>query len=125
MPKAVKSVLTIAVVIAAFVGWKMYNKNKSSAAVREQAIALVKAFPQYDENKAYYDEAFDELHGQAFDQAYKMGGRRTSASFDEKAYLTFLIGLYHRKAQADSKPEIADALELYRKMLQLPVVTFQ
>jgi hypothetical protein len=125
MPKAAKSVLSIVVIIAIVLGFKFYNKSKASAAVREQAVALVQAFPEYEANKAYFDDAFDELHGQAFDQAYKMGGRRTSAKFDEDAYLAFLVGLIHRKAKSDGKSEIAESLELYRKILQLPVVSFQ
>jgi hypothetical protein len=122
--KKLKGILVFAVLVAVFIGWKMYDKRKASAAVREQSVQLLHSFPKYDENKAYYDGAFDELHGEAFDQAYKMGGRRTSASFDERTYLAVLVALYQRKAKADGKAELADDLELHRAVLQLPVVEF-
>lgn len=124
MPKAARNGLAIVLVIAAFVGWKMYNKSKDSAAVREQAVQLVQAFPRYDENKDYYDASFDELHEEAFDQAYKVGGRRSSAKFDDTTYLAVLVALYQRKARVDGKTELAEAFELHRKALQLPPVQF-
>ncbi|MEX2169739.1 MAG: hypothetical protein WD851_10540 [Pirellulales bacterium] len=124
MSKLLSCIVPIAVLIAAVLGWKFYNKNQASDAVREQAVVLVQAFPGYEENKAYYDSAFDELHDKAFDGAYNMGGRRTSSSFDEEQYLTFLIGLFHRKAIADDKNDIAKALASYRQTLGLPIVEF-
>lgn len=124
MGKSLSRIIPIALIIAAVVGWKMYNKNQASDAVRKEAVLLVQAFPSYEENKGYFDSAFDELHDQAFDQAYKIGGRHTSSSFDEKNYLAFLVGLYHRKATNDGKADIAEALEQYRKLLDLPVVQF-
>jgi hypothetical protein len=125
LAKAFKGIVSIAVVIAVVVGFKLYNKSKASAAVREQAFVLLQSFPQYEENKEYYDSAFDELHGKAFDHAYRLGGRRSSAAFDEEGYLAVLIALYQRRATEDGRPQIGDALDLYRKTLDLPVVEFQ
>jgi hypothetical protein len=122
--KLLKRLLTIALIIAVFVGWTMYNKSKASATVREQAALLVQLFPLYRENKDYYDSALDEMHDLAFDQAYKVGGRRTSASFDQERYHAMLVAFYRRKASQDGKAEIADALEEYRKSQELPVVEF-
>jgi hypothetical protein len=53
-----------------------------------------------------------------------LGARRTSASIEEQTYLAVLLALYQRRAKADGKPEIANALELHRKILQLPPVQF-
>ena len=125
MTKILKRVVPIAILIALVIGWVSYKKSQASKAVREQAVVLVQAFPLYQENKAYYDSAFVELHDLAFDQAYKPGGRRVAASFDEERYHTMLIGLYHRKATEDGKMELADALEGLRKNLGLQVVQFE
>jgi hypothetical protein len=123
--RLVKRLLPIALIIVLFVGWKMYNKSKASEKVREQAAALLQSFPLYEENKAYFDSAFNELHDLAFDQAYHVGGRRISASFDQERYHAILIALFHRKASEDGKTQIADALEKYRKSQDLPIVEFQ
>ena len=85
---------------------------------------LVQLFPLYQENKAYFDAALNELHELAFDQAYQSGGRRTSASFDQERYHAILVALYRRKASEDGKHAIADALEEYRKSQGLPIVEF-
>src|SRR5262245_2562248 len=99
MKTFVSRLLPIAIVIAVFVGWKLYNKSKASDQVRQQARVLVERFPDYSDNKEYYGSAFDRLHGQAFDHSYNMGGRRTSSSFDDDKYLAVLIGLVQRDAR--------------------------
>ncbi len=93
--------------------------------MRDQAVALLQTFPLYEENKAYYDSAFDDLHDLAFDQPYKPGGRRTSANFDEERYRTILVGLYHRKANEDGKVDLVKSLDAYRQHHGLPIVEFQ
>jgi hypothetical protein len=64
------------------------------------------------------------MHELAFDQAYKAGGRRTSASFDQERYHAMLVEFYGRKASQDGKPEFTSALEEYRKSQGLPIVEF-
>jgi len=123
--KFVSRLIPIAIVVAAVVGWKLYNKSKASDQVRQQGRILVEAFPDYSENKDYYDSAFDRLHGQAFDHSYNMGGRHTSASFDEDKYLAVLIALVQRDAQQGGKAQIADLLDVHRKSLRLPQVEFK
>ena len=39
--KFISRLLPIALVIAAVVGWKLYNKSKASDQVRQQALVLV------------------------------------------------------------------------------------
>lgn len=124
MAKVLKRVAPIAVLIAVVLAWVTYKKGQASKAVREQAVVLVQAFPGYEENKTFFDSAFTEIHDQAFDQAYKSGGRRTSSSFDQERYHTMLIGLYHRKATTDGKADIAEALTSHRQSLGLPFVEF-
>jgi len=125
MKKVLSRVVPIAVVIAVVVGIKLHNKGKASDQVREQVMALVREFPGYAENQAYYDEAFLACHAKGFEHSYKIGGRRTSSSFDEKRYLAILIALMKQKATEDGKTEICDLLEEHRADLSLPKVQFE
>ncbi len=123
--KVIIRVVSIAVVIAVVIGFKLYNKNKASDEVRQQARVLVEQFPEYSENKDYYDSAFDRLHSKAFDQSYSLGGRRTAARFDEDKYLPILIALIQRDASQAGKTQVAESLDAHRRSLKLPQVEFK
>jgi hypothetical protein len=123
--KLLRRIVTIGLIVAAVIGWKTYNKNKASAEVLRQAVVLVQAFPLYEDNQKYFEDSLKEFHDKAFDGAYKVGGRRSSDSFDAELYHTFLVGLYHRKASEDGRSDIAEALEEHRKTLGLQAVGFE
>ena len=55
-----KIIVRIAFILVAFVcmvGIRSCNKNKQSDEVHQQALAIVHGLPEYDENKAFFDEA--------------------------------------------------------------------
>ena len=88
--------------------------------IREEAFVLVQDFPRYEEFKPYYDAAFEEHHGMAFDQSYEMGGRRSGSKFDSDKYVAILVALIERDAAEDGHAEIAESLVLYRGLNGLP-----
>jgi hypothetical protein len=54
-----------------------------------------------------------------------MGGRRTSASFDEDKYLDVLIALVQRDARLAGKAQIDESLDAHRRSLGLHQVEFK
>jgi hypothetical protein len=122
--KKYAKVLTIFVVIAVVVGMKMHGKSKASAEVREQALSFVASAPGYSASKESYVDLFAEYHSDAFNQAYSMGGRYSSATFDWKNYKAFLLALMAREAKSEGKEQIASELTAFSKAEGLPEVVF-
>ena len=122
MQKVLFRLVPFVVIIAALVGFKYYNKSKANKQIREEAFVLVQDFPRYEEFKPYYDAAFDEHHGMAFDQSYKMGARRSGSTFDSDKYVAILVALIEHDAAEDGHAEIAQSLVLYRGLNGLPAV---
>lgn len=107
-------------VIAVF-GWQAYSKSQASADVRAQSVKLLESFPLYAQHKDFYQSAFDQAHQTAFDQSYRHGGRRRSASFDEGKYVSLLVDSIKRQATAAGNESVAYALNGYGQYLSLPV----
>jgi hypothetical protein len=123
-PFAVRGVLIGVVLVAFLFGSRVWLKNSKSASARRQGVAFLQNFPQYEVNNSYYDVAFDEMHGLAFEQAYRHRSK-SIAKFDKTKYQAALVALYQRRAAEDGKSEIARALEQHRKSLNLPLVDLE
>jgi hypothetical protein len=72
--------------------------------------ALIASMPEYSDNKKLLDAWTKRAYTSAFDAAYSMGGRRTSARFDHAKY----VGAFFEKmidlARASKKTKLEDAL---------------
>lgn len=108
--RIVKQVLGIALAIAAVVGWKFYNKSESSSDVRNAIASWIQATPVYEENKDYIDGLLSSVHDEAFDQTYRMGGRRSRTRFDANEYVRLVFTGMASRADEDGRPEIAAAV---------------
>jgi|688.fasta_scaffold623268_2 hypothetical protein len=123
--KIITRLLPLAVLIGIVIGFKLYSKHNASEEFRPTAASFVRAFPAYEANKAYFDLALEQFHSKAFDLAYRLGGRRTSASFDPDAYHAFLIAFIMRDAEHQGKSDIAASLNEHRDGAGLPEVEFE
>ncbi len=84
--------IIVAVVIAIVaVGFKFSNKSDASDDVREQVTTLLVTLPDYEQARDYYEGLCDTHHELAFEEHYKMGSRRTGASFDHNGYIHDLL----------------------------------
>jgi hypothetical protein len=123
--KIITRLLPLAVLIGIVIGFKLYSKHNASEEFRPTAASFVRAFPAYEANKAYFDLALEQFHSKAFDQAYRLGGQRTSASFDPDAYHAFLIAFIMKDAEYQGKSDIAASLNEHRDGAGLPEVEFE
>jgi hypothetical protein len=123
--KIITRLLPLAVLIGIVIGFKLYSKHNASEEFRPTAASFVRAFPAYEANKAYFDLALEQFHSKAFDQVYRLGGQRTSASFDPDAYHAFLIAFIMRDAEHQGKSDIAASLNEHRDGAGLPEVEFE
>ena len=106
----VTTTIGIVVVIAVVAGYKNYNKSARSSEVRQSMETWIVAAPGYHENKDVFDELLKEAHKVAFKEAYDVGSRRRSATFDVDKYARVLFSTMQSKAEARGYSEIAKSL---------------
>lgn len=87
----------------ALMGWvilgRTADRNDLKSQLYSQMIAVVIDAPQ-QEDKSAYTRALERAHGAAFNDAYTMGGRRTSARFDMDEYLSAVFSELIAEARA-------------------------
>jgi hypothetical protein len=71
---------------AILVGVILYSKSADSSEIRAEGEQIVQLIDGYDRYEDYYAELFEKSHEFAFNEAYMMRGRRSSAEFDPNAY---------------------------------------
>lgn len=119
-----KNLVGIFIAVAVVVGLKFYNKNDDSQTVRNEMSQVVQQLPEYQNDSEYIDSIFDTAHEFAFEQSYKMGGRRQASELDSKRYLAYLFAGMSRKAKKDGHLMLHSKLETRRKAMGLPNVQF-
>ena len=112
----------VGIVVALLIGgglfWMKFNdKNNDEQDLRNIAYAVLETAPGFDDHESDYEYYFELFHDETFERHYRMGGRRTSASFDEDAYWTELLAEMIRSASADGKAEVATGLTELRDNL--------
>ncbi len=68
---------------------------------------LVREMPSFKLNGGYITDLFNSKYDAAFEEAYQMGGRRSSAKFDDTQFVEKLFDEMYSQAQKDGKGEIA------------------
>ncbi|MEO1534957.1 MAG: hypothetical protein AAFS11_05285 [Planctomycetota bacterium] len=91
-------------------GMKFSNKSDASGEYREQVSVLLATLPDYEQGKDYYEALCDQHHESCFDEHYKMGGRRSGASFDSDAYIHDLLKRMAADAKANGHASQAEHL---------------
>jgi len=94
-----------------------YNKNKASDEVKSQTHELIQKMPSYEKEKQYIDRIFEASYESAFEEAYDTGGRRKSATFDEKKYISTVFDNMASMAKNDSKEKLASELQVIKLLL--------
>lgn len=74
-----------------------------------QVVAEISNYHKYSE---YYDSLVDKFHSQAFEKAYKLGGRHRANTLNEKSYLVEITALMLAQARSDGKNDVAEMLEI-------------
>lgn len=96
--------IIVALVIASVVvGFQYSNKGELADETRVQVSELLLTLPDYDEAGAYYEGLADVHHEGAFEHHHKMGGRRTSSSFDSMGYIRELLELMAKDAESSNQ----------------------
>ncbi len=104
--------IVVAIAIACGFVWMDYSKKgDNKEELREVAFEVFAVLPDYEANQSEYEYYFDMYHDDAFENHYRMGGKRRSASFDEEAYWIEMFGLMIDSAKADGEDDIAESLE--------------
>ncbi len=112
--------IIVALVIAAIaIGLKFSNKSDESEHTREQVYELLHTLPDYDQAGPWYVGLVDTHHEAAFSHHYKMGGRRTSASFDQMAYIHELLDLMAADAERQNQTERAGYIRELRETVYI------
>lgn len=109
--------IIVAVCIAGGVLWWKFGKQDDvSDAMYQEALALFETLPNYAGNEDEYAESLERVHDGVFDRHYMMGGRRTSARFDEDAYWTDLFATMATDLRDNGCRECGlDFVELFRR----------
>lgn len=89
-------------------GIRLGYKSSDGKQVLGQAHELIANAPDYAAHRAYYDRIVDECHPAAFDQAYRIGGRREANTLNEKQYLRLLFTGMKASAARDGEKEVAE-----------------
>ncbi len=96
--------IVVALVIAGvLVGLRFSNKDELAADTRVQVTELLMNLPDYNEAGPYYEGLADTYHEAIFDQHHKMGGRRTSSSFDSMGYIHELLEMMANDAERNNQ----------------------
>ncbi len=106
------TVIGFVVVAGGLIGMKYCDQGEADADVKGQAAEVVSQLPDYAGNEEYYASLIETAHPTAFDDSYRMGGRRTSSKFDDERYLQLLFQGMADQAQADGRTEIVGTLRL-------------
>ncbi|MFC4993320.1 hypothetical protein [Rubritalea tangerina] len=105
-----KKILPILVVIAIVVGLKFYNKSKVSNEIKADATEQLQQELGPALGEEYVAELVDYAHPEAMEQAYKMGGKRSSEEFDNATYQRIFVRKILEKLQNDGKQDAASML---------------
>ncbi|MBA3699834.1 MAG: hypothetical protein H0W78_13380 [Planctomycetes bacterium] len=106
----------LSLIISLVIG--LSNKSSDDKQVRKEMIEVIQTFSDYSENSQYYTQLIDRFHKEAFEAAYSMSGRRTSAKLDEKAYLIQISSRMAAKASSDGKASVAETLTIFNQFIR-------
>jgi hypothetical protein len=87
------------VVIGGVLYYRMGNRSDTSEEVKKEIMAFLPKVKDYAKHKTKLNQWADDAHRQAFNEAYDMGGRRRSATFDEDKYVSTFFEVLCKRAQ--------------------------
>jgi len=108
--KIASTVLSMGVVIAVAVGFKLYNMAGASSEVQEEVYAILPQLTDHTRDPAYFRTLVDENHEEVFKRSYDAGGRRRAATFERKQYFGDLHAAMVEQAQRDGRSWVGRSL---------------
>lgn len=102
--------LLVAAVLGGMLYWKSVQRAEAEAEARESPAALFMHTLIYPPNREYLDALFREGHDEAFAKAYRSGSLFTPSEWDQQVYMAEIIEYVGRRAVADNRHDIAEAL---------------
>lgn len=114
--KLAKSIILTLVLFAGILWFRSADTKRKSTESFGKAIAVVESIPEYEQNKAFFDDKLAEFHERAFGLAYKKG--RVQSSFGENIYRTVLLRQFMDDAEAAGKTEVFDGLKKELEKIQ-------
>lgn len=113
-PRSGRMILIMLLIVAPAFYWFTFGKrNRAEEAALASTRQALSTLPSYPENRDYLDTVLDAEHRPAFRQAYRMGGRRRSASFDEVQYWNVLVTRLADRCARDNRSDLATELSLH------------
>ncbi len=112
--------ILVAIVIAAVVvGMQYSNKSEEADNTRAQVTELLRSLQDYAEAGPWYEGLADTHHEAAFENAYKMGSKRTATSFDRMGYIHTLLDKMAAEAERANQKVRAGYLHELRESVYL------
>ena len=99
-----------ALIVVVVVWSKASNRSDASEAVRAEIMELMEQLDVRDADRKFIDTWSKVVHIHAFEQAYELGGRRRSASFDRDKYVDAFFSRMLRLAEEWKRNQLVEAL---------------
>lgn len=112
--RGIGGILPGLLIAGGLIGLRFYNRADTGSEVREAAHSIIMTMDGYSQNQEYVDFIFNVAHKEAFDDAYRMGGRRRRSTFDEDLYFDTLFATMINQSSRDGSTHIAEALQKVR-----------
>lgn len=97
--KSIASWVVIAALIGGGVYLKMSNKSEANENTKADMLNIIHEMETYPSNAQALDEMCELAHDAAFEEAYSMGGRRSSGNFNAEKYIDGFIDSMLQQAE--------------------------
>lgn len=101
----------VAVLFLTF-GLRLCNKSGDDSRIKSEMQAVLHDIPNYQARASDYERMLDRFHHDAFEQAYSLGGRRKSNTFDDKRYIHLICARMAEDASSRGDNESANYLRV-------------
>ena len=108
--RSIGGIILTLVIVGGIVGYKFYGKSSAGNHARDAMHSYITRAEGYDQNREYIDHIFEMAHQEAFEDSYRMGSRRRSATFNDEQYAEEVFQIMIQQARRDGSTHIADAL---------------
>ena len=99
------------IAVAVVLGFKFWAQGDTSKEVHAATQSWIVEAKGYDADSEYYEKILKEAHEEAFGGSYKIGTKRKKASFDDEKYFAEVFAGMQKRAQADGRSDVAQALQ--------------
>lgn len=110
MRLAIVILLAVALTLAAFLGYKLYERNQIASEYRDNSQHLITNLRLFPESHQRAIEILSQAHPAAFDKAYDFGSVLDKATSDEQIYTTELVKGAWLKVRDTPNPDTTKAL---------------